>query len=121
MRTFKHEALKEMRENGELDTQVYGRIKYDNAQIKREDVIPRPFPAKAENIKYPEQALKKNLLYQTSNQSYGSKIPQTEDLPTKYFPRPESFTGTFNGGNFIDTGLNTAMDKKFVDKEASDK
>ena len=63
MRTFKHEALKEMRENGELDTQVYGRIKYDNAQIKREDVIPRPFPAKAENIKYPEQALKKNLLY----------------------------------------------------------
>lgn len=41
MRTFKHEALKEMRENGELDTQIYGRIKYDNAQIKREDVIPR--------------------------------------------------------------------------------
>eukprot|EP00356_Strombidium_inclinatum_P011959 CAMPEP_0170494992 /NCGR_PEP_ID=MMETSP0208-20121228/14955_1 /TAXON_ID=197538 /ORGANISM="Strombidium inclinatum, Strain S3" /LENGTH=93 /DNA_ID=CAMNT_0010771121 /DNA_START=1 /DNA_END=282 /DNA_ORIENTATION=+ len=35
MRTYKHEALKEMRENGELDTQVYGRIKHDMAQIKK--------------------------------------------------------------------------------------
>ena len=57
-----------MRENGELDTQVYGRIKYDNEQIKREDVIPRDFPAKAEDIKYPDQALKKSLIYMTSNQ-----------------------------------------------------
>ena len=39
--------------------------------------------------------------------AYGSTMPQKEDLPSKYFPRPESFTGTFNGGNFIDTGLNT--------------
>ena len=66
-KTFKHEALKEMRENGELDTQVYARIKYDNAQIKREDVIPRDFPANASDIKYPEQALKKSLIYMTTN------------------------------------------------------
>ena len=63
MRTYKHEALKEMRENGELDTQVYGRVKNDMAQIKKQDVIPRDFPAVADQIKYPEQALKKNLLY----------------------------------------------------------
>ena len=56
-----------MRENGELDTQVYARIKYDNEQIKREDVIPRDFPAHAEDIKYPEQAMKKSLIYMTSN------------------------------------------------------
>ena len=31
MRTYKHEALKEMRENGELDTQIYGRVKHDMA------------------------------------------------------------------------------------------
>ena len=68
IRTYKHEALKEMRENGELDTQIYGRIKHDSQQIKKQDVIPRPFPAKHEEIKYPEQALSKNLLYQTSNQ-----------------------------------------------------
>ena len=68
MRTYKHEALKQMRENGELDTQVYSRIKHDMGQIKKQDVIPRPFPAVAETIVYPEQALKKNLLYQTSNQ-----------------------------------------------------
>ena len=54
MKTYKHEALKEMRENGELDTQIYGRIKYDMAQIKKQDVIPRDFPAQAEEIKYPE-------------------------------------------------------------------
>ena len=77
------------------------------AQLKRADVNPRPFPAKAEAIKYPEQALKKNLLYQTSNQQYGSKIPNAQDLPSKYYPRPEQFSSTFNGGNFIDTGLNT--------------
>ncbi len=52
-----------MRENGELDTQVYGRVKNDMAQIKKQDVIPREFPAVADQIKYPEQALKKNLLY----------------------------------------------------------
>lgn len=45
------------------------------AQIKKADVLPRDFPAVAEDIKYPEQALKKNLLYTTSNQSYGSKVP----------------------------------------------
>jgi hypothetical protein len=28
-------------------------------------------------------------------------------MPIKYFPRPECFTETFNGGNYIDTGLNT--------------
>ena len=76
MRTYKHEALKEMRENGELDTQIYGRIKYDMTQIKKQAVIPRPFPAVAEEIKHPEQALKKNLIYQTSNQGYGAKIPK---------------------------------------------
>ena len=68
MRTYKHEALKQMRENGELDTQIYGRVKNDMTQLKKADVIPRPFPAQADQIKYPEQALKKNLLYQTSNQ-----------------------------------------------------
>ena len=107
MRTYKHEALKQMREAGELDTQIYDRIKHDMAQIKKQDVYPRQFPAQADHIKYPEQALKKNLLYQTTNQAYGSKLPGQQDLPTKYYPRPESFTATFNGGNYIDTGLNT--------------
>ena len=63
LRTYKHEALKQMRENGELDTQVYGRVKADMATLKKADVNPRPFPAQADQIKYPEQALKKNLLY----------------------------------------------------------
>ena len=68
MRTYKHEALKQMRENGELDTQTYGRVKADMGILKRQDAIPKPFPAVAEEIKYPEQALRKNLLYQTSSQ-----------------------------------------------------
>ena len=43
-----------MRENGELDTQVYGRVKNDMAMLKKLDVVPRPFPAQADEIKYPE-------------------------------------------------------------------
>ena len=48
MRTYKHEALKQMRENGELDNQVYSRVKEDMAKIKKTDFQPRPFPAVAE-------------------------------------------------------------------------
>ena len=57
-RTYKHQMLKEMRERGELDTQVYGRIKADMQAVKKQDVAPRQFPAKAEEIKRPENALK---------------------------------------------------------------
>ena len=107
MRTYKHEALKEMREAGELDTEFYERIKNDRAQIKKQDVVPRMFPTACDDITYPQQALKKNLVYMTSNQQYGATMPCEADMPTKYFPRPENFTGTFNGGMYIDTGLNT--------------
>lgn len=38
------------------------------ASIKKQDVIPRDFPAKAEEMKYPPNALNiGNLLYRTSN------------------------------------------------------
>lgn len=37
MRTYKHDLLKEMREQGELDTQIYGKIKEDMAAIKKAD------------------------------------------------------------------------------------
>ena len=45
-------------------------------------------------------------------QSQDSKISQVSYLQSitivaKYFPRPESYTDTFLGGNFNDTGLNT--------------
>lgn len=41
MRTYKHEVLKEMRENGELDTQIYDKVKSDMASIKKANVIPK--------------------------------------------------------------------------------
>lgn len=73
MKTYKHEVLKEMRERGELDTQVYGKIKKDMASIKKEDVIPRDFPSKADELKYPENALNTgNLLYRTTAQQIGN-------------------------------------------------
>ena len=40
-RTYKHEVLKQMRENGELDTQIYAKIKANQAAVKREDVAPK--------------------------------------------------------------------------------
>lgn len=40
--------LKEMRENGELDTQIYERVKNDMGNIKKQSVIPKEFPAQAD-------------------------------------------------------------------------
>lgn len=107
MKTYKHETLAEMRETGTLDTQVYGRVKAEKDLIKKVDHLPRDFPAKADEIKYPQSVMKGNLLYQTSNMNYGAKIPGQQDLPTKFHPRPESFTSTFLAGQYHDTGLNT--------------
>ena len=78
MRTYKHEVLKQMREDGELDTQVYARIKADATAVKKSDNVPKPFPAKtAESINYPEKDFNKSgsLLYQTSSMSYGGIKP----------------------------------------------
>ena len=100
-----------MRENGELEPELYARVKNDKAQLKKQDVVPRVFPTACKDITYPEPAMKKNLLYQTSSQVYGSTLPVEADMPTKYFPRPENFTGSFNGGTYVDTGLNTTMAK----------
>lgn len=77
MRTYKHEILKEMRENGELDTQIYGKIKADMNAVKKQDVIPKPFPAATTEMRYPEHALNVgSLLYRSSNMGYGSVKPQ---------------------------------------------
>jgi hypothetical protein len=76
LRTYKHEVLKEMRENGELDTQIYERIKNDMGAIKKQSVIPKDFPATADEMKYPEHGLNiGNLLYRTSNMGYGAQKP----------------------------------------------
>ena len=97
-----------MREAGELDVMVYDKVKKDMSSIKMDGILPRDFPSKAEQIKYPEQGLNiGSLLYRTSNMGYGSVKPSQQDLPTKYFPRPEAFTDQFLGGQFTDTGLNT--------------
>ena len=98
-----------MRERGELDTQVYQKIKSNQEKVKLSDAEAREFPTKAEEIKKPENALNVgNPLYETSAMAYGRQMPAAQDIPNKYFPRPERFTGTFLGGQFTDTGLNTA-------------
>ena len=112
-RTYKHQMLQELRERGELDTQIYGKIQNSMAAVKKQEVEPRAFPSKAEEMKRPEHALNiGNPLYQTSSMSYGDKNPAAADIPTKFFPRPEAFTSTFLGGQFHDTGLNTVSTKK---------
>ena len=71
-------------------------------------MIPKPFPSVAEEMKYPEPVLNKgNPLYRTSNNSYGSKLPASSDLATRFYPKDNKFTETFLGGNFADSGLNT--------------
>ena len=56
-RTYKHQMLQELRERGELDVQVYGKIKQSMAAVKKQEVEPRTFPTQAEEIKRPEHAL----------------------------------------------------------------
>ncbi len=76
LKTYKHEVLKEMRENGELDVTIYDKVKATMEAIKKESVGPRQFPATADQIKYPEHGLNVgSLLYRTSNMSYGSTKP----------------------------------------------
>ena len=102
-----------MRENGEIDGQIYAKIKTDMAAVKKVDVPPRPFPAQADELRKPENALKVgNPLYATSSMNYGNVQAAQQDMPNKYFPRPEAFTSTFLGGQFTDTGLNTASTKQ---------
>ena len=48
--------------------------------VKREDVAPRPFPSKAEEMKNPPNALKLgNALYTTSSMGYGGTQPKAQD------------------------------------------
>jgi hypothetical protein len=82
------------------------------AAVKKQDVVPRAFPSKAEELTKPENALKVgNPLYATSSMNYGGVGPASQDMPNKFFPRPEAFTSTFLGGQFQDTGLHTASTK----------
>ena len=88
-----------MRNNGELDVTIYDKIKNDMEKLVKKNVEPKEFPANAEEMKYPEPALKVgNPLYQTSNMQYGAFKPSQVDMPTKYYPRPPEFQATFLGG-----------------------
>ena len=101
-----------MREKGEVDGMIYGKIKSDMVAVKKQDVVPRAFPSKAEEITKPGHALNVgNPLYATSSMNYGGVQPAVADMPNKFFPRPEAFTSTFLGGQFSDTGLHTASTK----------
>lgn len=68
--------MRELREKGEIDSMVYGKIKADMGAIKKQDVVPRAFPSKADEMKKPEQAIKVgNALYTTSSMDYGGTNP----------------------------------------------
>ena len=57
-----------MRENGEVDAQIYGKIKKDMSAIKKQEVQPRAFPSAAAEILKPQHALKVgNPLFTTSS------------------------------------------------------
>ena len=100
-----------MREKGELDVHLYAKMKHEETvfgTLKRPDVIPKEFPTVAEEMRYPKPVLNKdNPLYLTSNNSYGSKLPSSQDMAPKFYPKDNKFTDTFLGGIFLDTGLNT--------------
>lgn len=50
---YKHKLLAEMRERGELDTEIYRQIEEEKKLIKKLDVQPKPFPSNPEEMRYP--------------------------------------------------------------------
>ena len=101
-----------MRENGEVDAQIYAQVKANQGKVKKVDIEPRNFPCSAAELTKPANALKVgNPLYATSAMNYGGVQPAQQDMPNKFHPRPEAFTSTFLGGQFNDTGLHTASTK----------
>ena len=81
------------------------RMKYNRNAIRT-----RNFPVKPGAYKYPERGLDKkiNPLYMTNYMNCGRLLPSKFEVPTKYFPRDNSYTTEFIGGMYKYEGLNTA-------------
>ncbi len=72
-----------MKEKGELDTEIYQKIKAEKEMIKKQDCYSKDFPSKADTVKYPEAGIKTtNPLFQTSNGGYGTSKPTEHDIPS---------------------------------------
>jgi hypothetical protein len=83
-------------------------IDREKYKLDRNAIMPKKFPSKVENIKYPGSALNTgNALYRTTNRDYGSKPPTNLEIPSKYFPKDATFTKFFPG-SYKFNGLNTA-------------
>lgn len=93
-------ADKDLENMSDLEKEKY---KFD-----RNVVVPKKFPYKAEDYKYPEHGLNTgNVLYRTSNKDYGSKLPSEIEIPKSYYPRDCNYTKSY-AGNYHFNGLNTA-------------
>ena len=115
---YNNERTQDLMKSGLLDSQTYPQIVEKMSKMKTADFEVKPFPAKQEEIKYPESALKiGNPLYLTSSKNYGSQLPSQQDMPQRYVPRPPQFSKTFCGGNYKSEGLTTAMTPSRVHKE----
>lgn len=70
------------------------------------------------NLKGYGSGVNKNLLYLTSNSSYGSRTPQAYDMPVKYLPREQKFSQSIAKCGGADLwrykGLNTDSKNSFI-------
>ena len=82
-------------------------------------IVPKKFPVKAEDYKYPEPIIDpacKTPLYMTTNRTYGKMLPVPSDMPPKYFPGDNTFTQGFPC-NYKFDGFNTSTKFSKVHKK----
>jgi len=66
-------------------------------KVLSSDVIPKNFPARAEDTEYPESAKRgsDNPLYGTSSQSYGYEPPMAHQISDRFFPSDSKHTQSY--------------------------
>ncbi len=85
-------------------------------KFDRNAIVPKKFPNKAEDFKYPELGINVgNPVYLSANRDYGCLKPTAFEIPNRFFPRDCSYTKGFPG-NYKFNGLNTAATYSNVHK-----
>lgn len=112
--------IKNMKNNALKDIPVEKNKHYSEEDLIKKKLDPniilsKNFDIKAENMYYPDHALKiGNQLYMTSNMDYGRLKPTQFEINSKYYPTNNKFTSQNKQGIYKNNGLNTTVTRSKV-------
>mmetsp|Transcript_106932 Transcript_106932/g.312697 ORF Transcript_106932/g.312697 Transcript_106932/m.312697 type:complete len:191 (-) Transcript_106932:148-720(-) len=101
------------------DQIVMERKAQEGEKVLSADRLPKKFPVEASAYSYPTSGKQgaNNPLYSTSSQSYGQAAPDWHQIPDRFFPSNNKFTGCFVEKKPRNTGLSCAPSLSKVHKE----